>query len=208
MNSGMSVSASSLTPAAAATRTAIIETADRLFRGLGYQKTTVADIARELRMSPANVYRFFPSKSAICEAIAARILAALDEAVWGVARGPGSPPDRLRALFRLLQEQTQALFFEERRMHEMVTVALEENWPVIEAHVRSVDTAIRHIVMDGQAGGVFARLDPDATARLIHGTCVVFSHPIMVEKCVRMGENMVELAASLAEFCLRALRPD
>jgi len=34
-----------------------------LFREIGYQKTTVADIAKVLRMSPANVYiAFFDSK--------------------------------------------------------------------------------------------------------------------------------------------------
>ena len=41
------------------TRERILVVAERLFRQLGYQKTTVADIAKELRMSPANVYRFF-----------------------------------------------------------------------------------------------------------------------------------------------------
>ena len=56
------------------TRARIEETAERLFRVMGYQKTAVADIARELGMSPANVYRFFPSKSAINEAIAERLL--------------------------------------------------------------------------------------------------------------------------------------
>ena len=46
-------------------RARILTTAERLFREIGYQKTTVADIARELRMSPANVYRFFDSKKSI-----------------------------------------------------------------------------------------------------------------------------------------------
>jgi len=32
------------------------------FRQIGFQKTTVADIARELHMSPANVYRYFAAK--------------------------------------------------------------------------------------------------------------------------------------------------
>jgi AcrR family transcriptional regulator len=44
------------------TRERIMETAETLFRRLGYSKTAVADIASELGMSPANVYRFFPSK--------------------------------------------------------------------------------------------------------------------------------------------------
>src|ERR1700704_5814429 len=46
------------------TRARILVVAERLFREIGYQKTTVADIAKMLRMSPANVYRFFDSKKA------------------------------------------------------------------------------------------------------------------------------------------------
>ena len=61
------------------TRERILVVAERLFREIGYQKTTVADIAKVLRMSPANVYRFFDSKKAIHE---------------GVARG--NPADRAR----------------------------------------------------------------------------------------------------------------
>jgi len=52
------------------TRERILVVAERLFRQLGYQKTTVADIAKELRMSPAHVYRFFDSKKAIVEGVA------------------------------------------------------------------------------------------------------------------------------------------
>jgi len=51
------------------TRARIMETADALFRRMGFAKTAVADIAAELGMSPANVYRFFPSKNDIVEAI-------------------------------------------------------------------------------------------------------------------------------------------
>ena len=206
----MSVAAASpaLTPAAAATRAAIIETAERLFRSLGYQKTTVADIARELRMSPANVYRFFPSKAAINEVIAGRLLSGLDEAAWAVARGPGGPPERIRALFRLLQQQTEALFFQERRMHDMVAAALEESWPTVEEHIRAIDAAFHHIVTEGQAAGVFAPVDPDSAARFLHGNCVLFTHPMLVEKCVRKGDDIPALTELMADFCLRALRPE
>ena len=54
------------------TRVRIMDAAEALFRRLGFGKTAVADIAAELRMSPANVYRFFSSKNAIVEAICQR----------------------------------------------------------------------------------------------------------------------------------------
>ena len=69
------------------TRERIVETAFALFRRFGYAKTAVADIASELGMSPANVYRFFPSKIAIVQAICQRCLSQLDDKIWAVARG-------------------------------------------------------------------------------------------------------------------------
>ena len=45
----------SLEEHAPTTRCRILATAERYFREIGYQKTTVADIAKSLRMSPANV---------------------------------------------------------------------------------------------------------------------------------------------------------
>ena len=200
--------ASDLTPAGAATRAAIVNVAEQLFRTLGYQKTTVADIARELRMSPANVYRFFPSKAAINQEICARILAGLDAAAWDVASGPGTPAERVRALFHLLQQQTEALFFRERRMHDMVAAALQENWPTVAAHIKQIDDAFRVVVIDGQAQGAFAALDVEETVRFLHRSCVMFTHPVLVEKCILMGDDIPAIAESAATFCLRALRPD
>lgn len=196
------------TEAAAATRAAIMETAERLFRTLGYKKTTVADIARELHMSPANVYRFFPSKSAINQAICERILSGLKSACWTVARSPASPAGRVRVLFALLQQQTQALFFEERRMHDMVAAALQENWPAVHAYIREIDGVFRHIVLEGQAQGKFAPLDVEDTVRFLHGSCALFTHPVLVEKCIAEGDDLAAIAARSASFCLRALRPD
>ena len=60
------------------TRKLIVEIAERLFQQMGFQKTTVSDIARELRMSPANVYRFFGAKSEINEAVCMDLLGKIE----------------------------------------------------------------------------------------------------------------------------------
>jgi AcrR family transcriptional regulator len=43
-------------------RARILEAAEEHFRRVGYNRTSVADIAAGLGMSPANIYRFFPSR--------------------------------------------------------------------------------------------------------------------------------------------------
>ena len=54
--------------------TRILDSAERLFRHYGYGKTTVADVARDLGMSTANIYRFFASKTEIHQAVCGRML--------------------------------------------------------------------------------------------------------------------------------------
>src|SRR5581483_6748498 len=80
------------------TRERILVVAERLFRQIGYQKTTVADIAKELRMSPANVYRFFDSKKAIHEGVARGLMGEVEEAATAIAARPGPAAERLREL--------------------------------------------------------------------------------------------------------------
>ena len=80
------------------TRALILETAEALFRRLGFAKTTVADIATDLGMSPANIYRFFPSKNAIVDAICQRCLSEVEEKAWAVARSKAPAGQRIERL--------------------------------------------------------------------------------------------------------------
>ena len=67
-------------------REQILVTAERLFREIGYQKTTVADIAKALRMSPANVYRFFDFKKSINAGVARRLMSEVEDASQVIAK--------------------------------------------------------------------------------------------------------------------------
>ncbi len=196
---------------AEATRGRIMDTAEAMFRSMGYQKTAVADIARELGMSPANIYRFFASKSAINEAIAARILGGLEEQVWQIARGQGPAEARLRGIFRHLHKQHMALFFQEKKLHDMVTAAMAEHWGVIEAFMQAVLGAVRHVLMDGMAAGEFARGDAEALAGHFKRATLLWCHPVLIAECIgkMMDETALECALDgMLDFLVRGLRPD
>jgi AcrR family transcriptional regulator len=179
------------------TRTRIEDTAERLFKTMGYQKTAVADIARELGMSPANVYRFFPSKSAINEAIARRMLSGVEEEIWAIARSDTPPPERLAHLLRVLHQRHVGLFFAERRLHDMVTAAMAEHWGVVERFIQACIGAIRHVLMDGMAAGVFAKRDAEATATAIKQAIIAFVHPVLIAECLGHDTPEEQLAADL-----------
>lgn len=185
---------------AEATRARIADAAEKLFRNMGYQKTAVADIARELGMSPANVYRFFASKSAINEAITARLLDGLLARLDAVIGGPGSAETRLHAFTQDTLNSCLSLFFHEKRMHDMVSAAMGEDWGVIRDYLERFIEMIARLVAEGMAAGEFAPGCPQAAARVIKGCTVAWHHPALLAECMQaMERTPADLSADLRQ---------
>ena len=113
----------------------ILEAAERLFRHYGYAKTNVADIARDLGMSPANIYRFFASKTEIHQAICGRMLAGSYQQAFEISQLPISAADRLRRYLHAEYQLILTAMLDHEKVHEMVIVAIERDWHVIEKHI-------------------------------------------------------------------------
>jgi AcrR family transcriptional regulator len=189
------------------TRERIMETADALFRRLGYAKTAVADIASELGMSPANIYRFFPSKIAIVQAMCQRCLVELEEKAWAVARAKGPASQRLERLELDILAYHKENLLEDQKVSDIVEVAMEENWAAILAHREKIRTVVELILRDGIEAGEFEPVDPRETSALIMKAYVGFCHPIMIAQALKEGLDLETEARSLIQFLLRAITP-
>src|SRR3954471_17949631 len=130
------------------TRDRILEVAARLFREIGYQKTTVADIAKVLRMSPANVYRFFDSKKAIHEGVARTLMGGVEEAAQTIASGRGSAASRLCELITTVHRMNSERYVGDSKLHEMVEIAMEESWDVCVAHMERITQTIGAVIAE------------------------------------------------------------
>ena len=116
-------------PADHRTRQQLLEAADAHFRRYGFSKTTVADLARAIGVSPAYVYRFFESKQAIGEAVCAMTLGRIVTELEAVVAEPRSASERLRRVYRTVLEKGYELYFNERKLHEIVIAASEKAGP-------------------------------------------------------------------------------
>jgi AcrR family transcriptional regulator len=189
------------------TRARIVETADMLFRRMGFAKTAVADIAAELRMSPANVYRFFSSKHAIVEAICQRCLAELEQQAWAVVRSPGPASQRLERLVMVTVNYHKENLLTERRVHDMVLVAIEHSWDVIRAHQQVMHSIAERMLREGIAAGEFEPVDPAVTAKHIMRSLIAFMHPVLIAKCLQDGEDLETEPRAALRFLLRSITP-
>jgi len=186
------------------TRERILGVAERLFREIGYQKTTVADIAKMLRMSPANVYRFFDSKKAIHEGVARAMMAGVEQAAQAIATGPGSATWRLRELLTTVHRMNSERYVGDSKLHEMVAVAMEESWQVCVAHIERITQAIASVIADGAATGEFNAPDVPLAAMCTCTAMIRFFHPQMIaQAATKPGASLDQVI----DFILAALAP-
>lgn len=71
-------------------RRQVLDAAQRCFRQLGFHSTSMAEIAKQAGMSVGHIYRYFPSKEALIEAIVTQDMddQELDELALDTAQGP------------------------------------------------------------------------------------------------------------------------
>ena len=189
------------------TRARIMATAEALFRRVGYAKTAVADIAAELGMSAANIYRFFPSKNAIVEAICERCLSELEARAWAVVRAKASASARIERLFLEILAYNKENLLEEQRVHDIVMFAIEQNWEAIQAHKTSLGNMLELILRDGIAAGEFEPVDPRETAELIKRSMIMFAHPVLIGQCMQEHQDLEAAVSQSVHYLLRAITP-
>ena len=166
------------------TRERILVVAERLFRQIGYQKTTVADIAKELRMSPANVYRFFDSKKAIHEGVCRALMGEVEAEAQRIAAIPGPASVRLRELVKTIHRMNSERYVGDSKLHEMVEIAMQESWEVCLAHMELITKIIGSVIAQGAESGEFEVTDLPLAAMCTCTAMIRFFHPQMIAQSI------------------------
>jgi AcrR family transcriptional regulator len=186
------------------TRERILVVAEHLFRQIGYQKTTVADIAKELRMSPANVYRFFDSKKAIHEGVARALMGGVEDATEVIAARRGSAASRLRELMATIHRMNCERYVGDSKLHEMVEIAMEESWEVCVAHMERITRTIGAVIAEGAASGEFEAPDVPLAAMCTTTAMMRFFHPQMIAQCANKPGPSLD---QMIDFVIAGLAP-
>jgi len=186
------------------TRERILVVAERLFRQIGYQKTTVGDIAKELRMSPANVYRFFESKKAIHEGVARSLMGEVEQAGQAIIAKPGPAAAKLRELLSTIHRMNSERYVGDSKLHEMVAIAMEESWEVCVAHMELIGQTVGAVIAEGVASGEFEVSDVRTASLCTCSAMIRFFHPQMIAQCANKPGPSLE---QMIDFVVAALSP-
>jgi AcrR family transcriptional regulator len=184
------------------TRRLIIEAAKRLFLQMGFDKTTVADIARELQMSPANVYRYFAAKSEINEAVCMDLLGKIEAEAEKIAASRSTATQRIRNLIGAVEKTYHKQYKFDRKLHDLIDAAISENWAIMRWHNERMTEILEQIIASGMASGEFPQGDATLATGLVYTACIRFRDPRLI---VAFEQELEPTLDQMIGFCLTAI---
>ncbi len=155
----------------------ILAAAEEVLRRFGPAKTTVVDVARALGVSHGSIYRHFPSKAALHDAVAEHWLAEKSVPLTTIANEDGPAPERLRRWLHLLCSSKRTDALDDPELFATYRELAGEARGVVRAHVDHLAEQITHIISDGVAQGEFATADPFVSGRAVLTATTRFHDP-------------------------------
>jgi len=155
----------------------ILEATEDVLRRFGLTKATVVDVARALDVSHGSVYRHFPSKASLRQAVAKRWLDRVDAPLRQIAAESGPAPERLDRWLRALFHAKHSRVNDDPEMFETYLTLAREACATVRAHKEGLVDQVAGILTDGVKQGAFEVADARATAKAIFDATSRYHHP-------------------------------
>lgn len=166
-----------------AVRECIIEAAKKRFSHFGYAKTTMAEVAGDCEMSPGNLYRFFPGKLDIAEAIATEDYTKHLLHLAKLAVQPGK--DARERLHDLLFEELRRTYHKlekDPRAVEMARVISQERPTFANWMLENERKILIALLDEAERRGEFSVADKQFTAEMVQAATMKFRYPQLWSK--------------------------
>jgi AcrR family transcriptional regulator len=147
------------------TKKEILEASERLFSHYGFNKTTMAEIAKDCNMSAANIYRFYESKEEILAAMSDSFFRQTEDLLREVLRRPGlTAAERLEAFIVENLRHLDHICSCNTKIDEAVQFIKEKRSDIVTRHMDAKRSMIAEILAEGNRTGEFEADDIVITA--------------------------------------------
>jgi AcrR family transcriptional regulator len=156
----------------------LVEIARAHVRKFGHARTTVVGVAAEAGMTHANVYRYFPSKTALLDEVVASGLRPLEARLREAAEGADPAYDKLERMLIAVHRDYRGKLDDDPELFDLLVDALIRNRPSARKHRSRVQSDIQRVYEEGVASSAFALADRRRAMSLIFDAAHRFIHPV------------------------------
>lgn len=169
------------TPPPEPTDAKILRIAADHVRKYGLERTTVVSVASEAGMSHANVYRYFPSKDSLVEALTDHWLKPIEAGLHEIADAPDPADDKLERVLSAIHRAYRNKVETDPNLFAIFSDAVEEGRALARRHRSRVQSEIQRVLEEGMGGGVFRPGDLRRATGLVFDGVHRFIHPVSVK---------------------------
>ena len=156
----------------------ILEAAKKRFTHYGYSKTSMAEIAADLQMSPGNLYRYFPGKIDIALAIADEAYDEQHVLLQAIASDKSRVAvARLHDVFHADMVETYAKIEKDPKIFELAQIIKTERPDWMNRQLARERELLNEILEDGIANGEFEIENVPFTSEMLQSAMMKFRYP-------------------------------
>ena len=111
---------------------------------------------------------------------------------------------RLRELMNTVHRMNAERYVGDSKLHEMVAIAMEEDWDVCVAHMELITETIGGVIAEGAATGEFEVTDVPLAAMCACTGMIRFFHPQMIAQCANKPGPSID---EMIDFIVAGLSP-
>lgn len=163
------------------TEARILRIAAEHVRKYGLERTTIVSIAAEAGMSHANVYRYFPSKDLLVDALTDAWLKPLEAGLHEIADAPDPADDKLERILSAIHRAYRDKVESDLNHFAIFVGSVEAGQALARRHRSRVQTEIQRVLEEGMGGGVFRPSDLRRATSLVFDGLHRFIHPVAVK---------------------------
>jgi AcrR family transcriptional regulator len=184
----------------------ILSVAGEHLRQHGLRRFTVVAVAEEAGMTHANVYRYFPSRTALIDAVVDVWLKSAERKLADIADGPDPAEDKLERLILALAKANRDLLHEEPHLFAALSQAVAKRHAISRRNRTRVRALFERVIDDGIATGAFEPRDRDRAIAFVIDATHRFIHPASLELEADVPQESVDTRlATLIRVALRTL---
>lgn len=182
----------------------VLETAKQQVRRFGEGKTNVVDIARAMGVSHAALYRFYPSKSAIMDAIVQEAME--DEARLAALHVDTDRPaaEKLTGMLLDLHRRKRERFEGDEEIHNLYRRIVVERPDMIAAYADRITALIARLIDKAVQRGEWKVDDVHVAAGVVRDAGMIYVHPAFVAQLVTAGAPIEQMLRATTATLARA----
>lgn len=180
-------------------RKKVLDTAEDEIRKNGVERLKITDIAKELNVSHAALYKHFSDKNEIVAAISQKFLDIIDRDLEKISKQKKTSEERIIDFFITLHLLKRQKVLLDPKLYEAFNMSAEKISSFGVKHINFMFDLIEKIIIQGIKSKEFKEQDVKLSVQILFEATMAFHHPRLVL------DNIKSDRTQLLEFVLKNL---